>query len=166
MRCDAWATLNHHAKLDDIRAEVLCPTSIPPCNGANDGCLAASASSARLATSACLAIRMRQNSSLQAWDVLSEAVAVLRKAHATVHEKAERKRLEEESKRGVASAEKSRILMQIEDDKALRGLQPQLVGPVAAQPLPSEAPPRQRGGRRRPRQAEEEESEEMEEDDD
>lgn len=93
------------------------------------------------------------------WDSLSESHSVVQKAQQIVQDKAGRKRQEEEAKKSRATAEKQRILIQIEDDKALRSFQPPVQGPVAATPLPSEAAPKQAPG-----YAEEEEDEDKESD--
>ncbi|KAG2449156.1 hypothetical protein HYH02_005903 [Chlamydomonas schloesseri] len=94
------------------------------------------------------------------WGLLKEALHLCERAQQTVHEKAEKKRREKEDKLSKDSAEKERVRLAIEEDKAQRKLRTELTqvtGAVAASPLPSEAatearstaqkrPPSQGGG--------------------
>ncbi|KXZ53970.1 hypothetical protein GPECTOR_6g889 [Gonium pectorale] len=73
--------------------------------------------------------------------VLKEALHLCEKAVGTVHEKAEKKRKEREEKLSRETAEKERIRLAIEEDKAERKLRQELTAAQAAAqaaPLPSE----------------------------
>ncbi|PNW88295.1 hypothetical protein CHLRE_01g023050v5 [Chlamydomonas reinhardtii] len=87
------------------------------------------------------------------WGLLKEALHLCERAQQTVHEKAEKKRREKEDKLSKESAEKERIRLAIEEDKAERKLRTELTqatGAVTASPLPSEAATEARSAHKRP----------------
>ncbi|KAG2444558.1 hypothetical protein HXX76_001303 [Chlamydomonas incerta] len=86
------------------------------------------------------------------WGLLKEALHLCERAQQTVHEKAEKKRREKEDKLSKESAEKERIRLAIEEDKAERKLRTELTqatGAVAASPLPSDVATEARSAQKR-----------------